>query len=161
MTTPTTPVAAGSLDDRQAISDAVTRLLSAVDRRDWISVAETLAAHIDVDYTSLFGGTSMSQPATELVNGWRALLPGFDGTQHLTGAVLASVDGDRTRATCAVTAVHRLGADHWTVNGHYDLELRREASGWKITSFTYRHLLTSGDPSLPGKAHARVAAAAT
>jgi hypothetical protein len=152
--------ASGSLDDRQAITDTLTGLLAAVDGRDWVGVAAALAPEVRTDYTTLFGGAPASQPSAQLVNGWRALLPGFDGTQHLTGPVLATVEGGRARATCAVTAVHRLGADHWTVNGHYDLELQREASGWTITSLTYRHLLTTGDSSLPAKAQARAAAAA-
>jgi hypothetical protein len=31
-----------------------------------------------------------------------------------------------------VTAVHRLGREHWTVSGHYDVELIRMRSGWAI-----------------------------
>ena len=153
------PVTTASVIDRQAISDAVTGLLSAVDRRDWDAVQARLADEIRTDYTSLFGGTPATQAATALVDGWRALLPGFDGTQHLSGPVLADVVGDRARATCAVTAAHRLGTEQWTVSGHYDLELQREAQGWTISALTYRHLLTTGDASLPAKAQARAGTA--
>ena len=155
MTTSTPPRGTGALADRQAISDAVTGLLSAVDCRDWDGVLARLAPDVRTDYTSLFGGTPARQSSTQLVNGWRALLPGFDGTQHVTGPVLADVAADRARATCAVTAVHRLRGDHWTVSGHYELELDRGADGWRITMLTYRHLLTTGDATLPAKAQAR------
>ena len=154
------PAGTGTVGDRQAISDAVTGLLSAVDRRDWSTVQARLASTITTDYVSLFGGAPTTQPSADLVNGWRALLPGFDGTQHLSGPLLAEVSGDRARATCAVTAVHRLGDDHWTVSGHYDVELRRVDDGWTISALTYRHLFTSGDATLPAKAQARAGAAA-
>jgi hypothetical protein len=87
---------------------------------------------VRTDYTSLFGGAPRTQSAGELIDSWRALAPGFDATQHLTGPMLTEVWSDTARARCAVTAVHRLGREHWTVSGHYDVELIRMRSGWAI-----------------------------
>jgi hypothetical protein len=103
----------------------------------------------------LFGGAPRTQSAGELIDSWRALVPGFDATQHLTGPMLTEVWSDTARARCAVTAVHRLGRDHWTVSGHYDVELIRMRSGWAIGAIAYQHVLVVGDETLPEKAQTR------
>jgi SnoaL-like domain len=146
---------AGTVVDRQAVSDAITRLLHAIDKRDWAAIRAVLAEQVTTDYTSLFGGSSQTQSVTQLIESWRAVLPGFDPTQHLTGPILAEVFGDAARAHCAVTAVHRLDGDHWTVSGHYDIELARAQRGWAISSITYHNALVVGDKMLPAKAQAR------
>jgi fermentation-respiration switch protein FrsA (DUF1100 family) len=149
------PAGTGTLVDRQAITDTITKLLHAIDRRDWTAVAGILAEEIRTDYTSLFGGSIQTQPAHELIAAWRALLPGFDATQHVTGPIVADVSGDAARAHCAATGVHRIGHDHWTVSGHYDMELARTGNTWRIGAITYRNVLVTGDETLPQKAQAR------
>ena len=131
------------------------QLLHAIDRRDWTAIAGVLAEQIRTDYTSLFGGSVRTQSARELIAAWRALLPGFDATQHLTGPVAADVSGDTARARCAATGVHCLGRDHWTVSGHYDMELTRTGNAWRISGITYLNVLVTGDETLPQKAQAR------
>jgi fermentation-respiration switch protein FrsA (DUF1100 family) len=149
------PSGAATLGDRRAIDDTIAGLLDAVDRRDWARIRTALADEVRTDYTSLFGGSPRTQAADELIGSWRALLPGFDGTQHLIGPVLADVSGDAARARCAVTAVHRLGRDHWTPSGHYAIELKRAGAAWRIDSLTYHNLFVSGDETLPEKAQKR------
>jgi hypothetical protein len=145
-----------ALADRQAITDAIAGLLDAIDRRDWTLARQALADEIRTDYTSLFGGSPRTQPADELINSWRTFLPGFDGTQHLIGPILAHVSGDTARVRCAATGVHRIGRNHWTVRGHYDMELNRAGGAWRIAAITYRNVLTTGDETLPEKAQKRV-----
>ena len=142
-------------NDREVISDTITQLLHAIDRQDWDGVRAVLAEEVSTDYTTLFGGSPRTQSATELIEGWRALLPGFDATQHLTGPILADVATGTARARCAVTAVHRIGHDHWTVSGHYEIELTRTHWSWVISTITYNHVLVLGDETLPQKAQAR------
>jgi fermentation-respiration switch protein FrsA (DUF1100 family) len=146
------PAGAGTHVDRQAITDTITRLLHAVDRRDWTAIAGVLAEQIRTDYTSLFGGSSEIETPDELIGAWRALLPGFDATQHISGPILADVSGDTARASCAVTATHCIGKNHWTVSGYYDMELVRTGRSWRISAITYRNVLAAGDESLPQKA---------
>jgi hypothetical protein len=147
---------AATLTDRQAIADTITRLMLAIDRRDWRRAGSTLGEQIRTDYTSLFGGSPRTQSASELIDSWRGLLPGFDATQHLTGPIVADVAGDTARARCAVTAVHRIGPHYWNVSGHYDMELRRIDNAWTISAITYDHALVIGDETLPETARARV-----
>jgi hypothetical protein len=146
---------AATLADRQAISDAITGLLDAIDRRDWTAARSCLAAQVRIDYTSLFGGTPRTQSETELIEGWRALVPGFDATQHLTGPILADILGDTARVRCAVTAVHCIGQDHWTPSGHYEMALLRTGSRWVIAAIVYRNVFVAGDATLPQRAQAR------
>jgi fermentation-respiration switch protein FrsA (DUF1100 family) len=149
------PHGSATLADRQAISDAITELLHAIDRCDWQAVHGILAEQVRTDYTSLFGGSPRMQSASDLIDTWRALVPGFDGTQHLTGPIVANVSANRARARCAATAIHHIGRDYWTVSGHYQMELIRGDGRWAIASITYEHLLVVGDETLPGKAQVR------
>jgi SnoaL-like domain len=149
------PAGAATLADRQAITDAIGGLLDAIDRRDWTIVGSHLAEQVKTDYTSLFAGSPRTQTAAELIDSWRSLVPGFDATQHLTGTILADVSGDTARARCAVTAVHRIGEDHWTPSGHYEIELLRTGSYWVIGAIVYHNVFVAGDQTLPEKAQAR------
>jgi SnoaL-like domain len=146
---------AATLADRQAISDAITGLLDAIDRRDWTAARSHLAAQVTTNYTSLFGGSPRTQSDAELIEGWCALLTGFDATQHLTGPILADISENTARVRCAVTAIHCIGQDHWTPSGHYELELLRAGSRWVISAIVYRNAFVAGDGTLPQKAQAR------
>jgi SnoaL-like domain len=144
-----------ALADRQAISDAITGLLDAIDRRDWTAACGHLAEQVRTDYTSLFGGSARTQSAAGLIDGWRSLIPGFDATQHLTGPILADVSGDTARVRCAVTAIHCIGQTHWTPSGHYEMELSRTDSRWMIGAIVFRNVFVAGDDTLPERAQAR------
>jgi uncharacterized protein len=149
----------GRLADRAAIADRVTGFLLAVDDRDWTAVQRALTDTVRTDYTSLVGGEPQEQSAEELDAAWRGLLPGFDGTQHMIGPVLAQAAGERAEARCTVTATHRLGNDDWTVGGTYDLALTHRDGTWRIASITLNTRFVQGDTSLPERAAARAAEA--
>jgi SnoaL-like domain len=155
--TPSHDVAA-MLADRQAISDTISALLDAIDRRDWTSARSRLAPKVRTDYTSLFGGSPRTQSDAELIEGWRALVPGFDATQHLTGHILADISGDTAQVRCAVTAIHCIGRDQWTPSGHYEMELMRVGGRWVIGAIGYHNAFVAGDGTLPQRAQARAGA---
>lgn len=158
------------LADRLAVGDAVTAMLHAIDARNWARVRAALADTVRVDYASLSGEPAAEAAADALVATWRAMLPGFDGTAHLTGPFVAAVLGDRADARCAVTATHRIGPVQggatWVVTGHYEVALTRarsspptpEVPAWRITALTLRTAAVGGDLGLPEQARARVAA---
>lgn len=146
-----------SVKARAEIADTIATLLLAVDTLDWARVRSVLHDRIHTDYTSLFGGTPVMQAAEDLIAAWRGLLPGFEATQHLAGPVLVDVHNGRANARCAVTGVHRIGAEYWTVGGHYDMELLRRSDGWAITSLTLHTAWVQGDTGLVDKAQARIA----
>lgn len=151
------PVFPRGRDVHRAIAEAVTRLLHAVDARDWNAVRAVLGDPVRTDYTSLFGGEPETQSGDELVAAWRALLPGFDATQHLTGPLVTNVKGGRATARCAVTATHALGESRWVVGGHYAMELARKRTGWVVTAIRLETAFVDGDRDLPEKARERLA----
>lgn len=97
-------------------ADVITRMLHAVDRRDWATVRASFADVIATDYTSLWGGEPERLPAEEVIAQWTEFMSGLTATQHQTGPVVVS-DG---RAETHVIAYHWLpDGDLWTVHGHY------------------------------------------
>ncbi|HET9949930.1 MAG TPA: nuclear transport factor 2 family protein [Longimicrobiales bacterium] len=142
---------------RAEIIDTVAALLLAVDTLDWEGVRRVLHDPIHTDYTSLFGGTPVTQAADDLIATWGAFLPGFDATQHLAGPVLAEIRGATASARCSITGVHRLGEADWTVGGHYAMELLRRSGRWLIASITLHTAWVWGDAALVEKAQARAA----
>ncbi len=61
------------------------------------------------DYTSVFGGEPETVDGPELATRWRALLPGFDATQHFLGPLLPA--GENT-VECNVRGHHALDHPH-------------------------------------------------
>ena len=150
--------AQGEVEAREGVKNAVTGLLWAIDHREWDKVQSFLADVVRTDYTSLFGGSYQTQKGVDVMAGWRAFLPGFDSTQHLTGPILTDVQSGTAMARCAVTAVHRIGEAFWTVGGHYRMTLARANGGWVIAGITLENVYVQGDRTLPDEARRRVAA---
>jgi hypothetical protein len=138
-------------------AETVTDLLHAIDRRSWEAVRETLAESVQTDYTSLFGGAPQRQSRDALVGVWKALLPGFDTTQHLTGPIRVHEEAGAAHADCAVTATHTLGNDRWVVGGHYEISLSRAGGRWRIDSLLLRTAFVDGTRDLPQRAAVRAA----
>jgi len=139
-----------------AATDAAVTFFLDVDRRDWAAIRAGLADEVEVDYTELFGGRPERLPAEELVARWRALLPGFDSTQHHLGppATVAGAD-DQATLECTVRAHHRIGAREWLVAAWYRLDLRRSSGVWRIAAITVHVISVEGDTGLPAEAAAR------
>ena len=92
-----------------AVGSAVGRFFRAVDTRDWGTVVALLADAVATDYTSVFGGEPETVDGAELATRWRALLPGFDATQHFLGPLLPA--GENT-VECNVRGHHALDHPH-------------------------------------------------
>lgn len=128
--------------DRALVTETVARLGLLVDRRDWKALEALFAPTVEVDYTSLFGGSAETKERSELVGGWAEFLPRFSKTQHLIGWGAVDLDGDTARVRAPVVAWHFTGdslhgeATSWTVGGHYDVRLRRMDGRWLIEGLT-------------------------
>jgi hypothetical protein len=101
------------------VTASIVRFFRAIDTRDFNTVRAMLADEVSLDYTSVFGGESETIAADEVVERWRALLPGFDATQHFLG-VLSEVDGT---VQGNVRGYHQLGDEVWMIAGWYHLTL--------------------------------------
>ena len=144
-------------------SDAVTSMLHAIDRLDWQAVRRSFADRVTVDYSSLNGSPGAEVGADDLIAGWKALLPGFDATQHLLGPVVVSRSHDATIAETHVRGYHYIagadGGEVWMVAGHYAARLIEDAGAWAIASLTLTVFYQQGNLALPDLARTRAASA--
>ncbi|WP_166351563.1 nuclear transport factor 2 family protein [Phytoactinopolyspora limicola] len=141
----------------------VTTLLHAVDDLNWDVVRASFAEQVTVDYTALWGGSAETMAASELVERWQGLLPGFSATQHLTGPVVLSRHGDNgVEAATTVRAHHVVDTDGdratWMVAGRYRMTLVPAAGeGWRIDGITLRVAYEEGQRALVDVATRRAA----
>lgn len=149
---------------QNGVQDTVTRMLHALDALDWPSVEAAFADELQIDYSSLFGGEPETLTAAELMTRWRALLPGFDATQHMTGPIVVSVapGGSAATAQTHVRGYHYIAEAEvgpiWQIAGHYVIELVKQPDGWKITGLTLQTFFQDGNRSLPDVAAERARA---
>lgn len=137
-------------------TQTVVSFFRAVDTRDWDTVEAILADRVTLDYTSLFDGEPEAVSNEEVVTRWRALLPGFDGTQHFLGTLVATSPGT---LEANVRGYHRLGGETWMVAGWYVLTTANGEDGsHRITGITLLVTYETGDRSLVELAHQRAAA---
>ena len=152
------------MDERSEVLNIAAALAVNVDARRWEALLELFAPEVLTDYTSLFGGTPQRQPREKLVGGWAAFLPGFTRTQHMIGAALVEVEGDRASLAAPVVAWHFCkdpvpgGGDTWLVGGRYEMQMVRSADKWRITHLTLAAAWAEGNLDLPRIAGERAAA---
>ncbi|MEO0979857.1 MAG: nuclear transport factor 2 family protein, partial [Pseudomonadota bacterium] len=71
----TTLLGGTAMADQTEISRSITDIAAGADRHDWNRVRSAFADTVTSDYTSLWGGEPVTQPADELVAGWSGFLP--------------------------------------------------------------------------------------
>ncbi|MCT4657259.1 MAG: nuclear transport factor 2 family protein [Cohaesibacter sp.] len=152
----TQAMSAEPADDAQ-ISRAITDIAAGADRGDWERVRNVFANTVETDYTSLWGGKSVSQSADELVKTWSGFLPGFDITHHMvTNHTVKSVVGNKAWAEADFIATHRIDQDFWTLGGRYSYELVKSDGRWLVSALTMTSLWETGDRGLVGRAADRM-----
>lgn len=144
-------------DDHTRIAEVVTGVGLYADLRDWARVERFLAPKVTTDYVSLSGGTVATADRSALVAQWRAVLPGFDATQHQITNLAVQGAGDDAEVTSHVRATHWIGEQFWTVGGIYSHRLARSQDGWRVTFMGIKRLYEEGDRKLLELATSRVA----
>ena len=143
--------------DILGVQRCIVRVTHFIDHQRWPELRALYAARVETDYTSLFGGTPVTQAGDALIDGWHQALRGVT-TQHLLGPVDVEVDGDRARAECHVHALHVVpgapGGEQWEVMGHYAFGLARAGGGWAITSMRLEAIAQTGNRQLLAEAAA-------
>lgn len=156
----TTLLGGTAMADQAQINRTITDIAAGADRHDWERVRSAFADTVTSDYTSLWGGEPVTQPADELVAGWSGFLPGFDSTHHMvTNHSIVSMSDDNAVAQADFTATHRIGDDLWTLGGRYTYELASNGDRWLVTSLTMTALWETGDRGLVTTAGQRAAEA--
>ena len=156
----TTSVAATEPALHVEIIETITDIAAGADRHDWGRVRSAMSDEITTDYTSLFGGEPVIQPADDLVRSWAAFLPGFDSTHHMvTNHTITRAGPGTATAEADFTATHRIGDALWMLGGRYSYRLDKSDAGWLVTSMTMQALWETGDrAALIGQALERVTA---
>lgn len=161
---PTTAAPTATTSDEAAIRDLVTDLFEATDARDWDRVASAFADSVEMDYSAL-GAEPATQSPSEIVAGWRSMLPGFERTVHHPHNLAVWVvpetteEGGPARATATYNAIatHVLDGRDWTVFTGYDSEFVQQDGAWKIARTRLSLYDQAGDTDLPALAIQRVA----
>jgi hypothetical protein len=143
-------------------ANTFTRMLHAIDARDWGGVRGEFADRIDIDYHSLFGEAPAHVERDAHVAGWQRFASAFDATQHVTGPIVVTSADDRATAETHVRAYHQIkraaGGEIWMVAGHYTVRLRAIAGRWKIDGITLTVFYQEGNLEIPSIARSRASA---
>ena len=139
--------------------DSFTRMLHALDAKDWAGVRREFADTLDMDYSSLFGVPAARVDADQQVEGWRQFAGAFDATQHITGPFVITATSEGAIAHTHIRAYHRIqgavGGDVWRVAGHYAVTLIPVGTAWKIAGITLTVLYQEGNLDIPNLARTR------
>ncbi|MTI02815.1 nuclear transport factor 2 family protein [Roseibium sp. RKSG952] len=153
-------IGGAAMADQTEITRTLTDIAAGADRHDWTRVRDAFADIVTTDYTSLWGGDPVTQPADDLVTGWAAFMPGFDVTHHMvTNHTVNEMTDTIAKAEADFTATHRIDDGLWVLGGRYSYELEKDGADWKVTSMTMTALWETGDRVLVAKAGERAAAA--
>lgn len=155
-----TLIGGAAMADPTAITQTLTDIAAGADRHDWARVRGAFTETVTTDYSSLWGGDPVMQPADELVAGWAEFLPGFDVTHHMvTNHTITETTDSTAKAEADFTATHRIDDALWVLGGRYSYELERTNSRWRVSSLTMVVLWETGDRALVAQAGERAAAA--
>ncbi|MEG1616865.1 MAG: nuclear transport factor 2 family protein [Bacteroidales bacterium] len=132
--------------------ESFIEIIKAIDLRDWEIAKGFLADQITMDYASFTKEAPHTVTSEELIDSWKALLPGFDHTQHQLSNFLCYEEVDLAHIQCYVSALHFI-ADQpdplWTVIGTYDIKMYRDIHfKWRITSWVFNYKFQSGNLKL-------------
>ncbi len=135
------------------INGVVVRLFVATDQRNWRAVEQCFAPKVTVDFSSMNGSPASLLTRQELVQSWKAVLPGFESTHHQLGNFITTAKSDSAHVFCYVTASHYLPHEDgslWTVVGSYDFDLTKNRSRqWEITKMAFNFKYQAGNTDLP------------
>ncbi len=147
------------INTEQDISNAVLRFFASVDAQDWSQTAASMTAPFQLDYSSFGAGPAAALDPSDIVTGWRSILPGFDFTHHQLGPLDISVAGDAAVVASDVTATHFVDGETngsiWTVFGRYTVEVAKDDTGWRLSGLTFHFKFQTGNLELPSIAQER------
>lgn len=141
-----------------ATADEIRRvadeLFITTDLKDWSAArALFIDGPIEVDMSSVAGGTSVQMTADQLMDGFRAGLHAGKVSHHLATTYRIQVDRDRAELWAHGYAWNRVpsfpaGTDLWETWGNYRLTYRQEAGRWRLDGFRYYSKLTRGNEAV-------------
>jgi hypothetical protein len=149
-----TSTPAGEPESAKVIS-VVSSIPLAVDLAAYDLAERAFASKVEIDYTSLWGGTPNSMTPGELMTAWRGIVPGFDATWHQLGPVSATINGNQAKATAHVDGRHWIDGKLWRPIGNYHWDLSKINGEWKVTRMEFAMSEEIGDRALAAQAMER------
>lgn len=134
------------------IQERINTLFKATDQKDWQIVEQCFSPKVILDYSSMTGQAASEATAQQIVESWKAILPGFEYTHHQLGNFMIRDENGKASAFCYGTATHYLenkNGNLWTVVGTYDFDLEKDKSDWKISKMKFNFKYQSGNLELP------------
>jgi SnoaL-like domain len=140
---------ANDLIDRAEIHDALMTYATGIDSRDWTLYRSLFTEEIDIDFSSWSGDPGGTMKADDWVAGVKAVISGFDGTQHLLANEVITLNGDEAVVVPYMQAHHYLNLDGehhlQSIGGYYRHLMVRTIDGWKSRSCTLTITWEKGD----------------
>jgi hypothetical protein len=140
--------------DRAAITDTIVGAANAFDTQDWAALRACLTDDLRTDYSDFRGEAPATVSADSYVEARRSGLRGLK-TLHLSTNHQIEIDGDRAHCRSAyriyrVDPTRAPGENRPDTSGHYEHELVRTASGWRICSIRQTVVFREGSLDVHG-----------
>ena len=125
-------ISCGGRASKKKVECTITRMINAIDTKEWDVARAQFSEDVFVDYSSLSGQAGGNTKADALVDGWKKLLAKVS-THHMLTNFDIKINGDEAESFSHVYASHEApGAGYWDAYGRYHHKLRKTPDGWKI-----------------------------
>ncbi|WP_116997390.1 nuclear transport factor 2 family protein [Desertimonas flava] len=153
MTTTTDHAPITPIDDRTAVVDALYRFAAGQDDRDPAVLRSAFTDEATLDFTQPAQRFGAAGPVFRGVDEILTILDILEPlvTSHVVTNPQVAVDGDTATMRALVAAQHVRRDDparHLLLQNVYDLELRRDSDGFRISTMLIRTLWSDGDPTV-------------
>jgi hypothetical protein len=143
-----------TMNEYLSIIETVNNVFIFSDTHKWEGLQkEVFASEVLLDYSSFVGGQPATLPSQQIVESWKAFLPGFKSTHHQVGNYQVDINANKASVFCYGTASHYLpnpsNQNLWWVVGSYDFDLEKMSSGWRITKMKFNFKYQDGNVDLP------------
>jgi hypothetical protein len=129
------------LHERLNIEETVIKLFVWTDEKRWSDLRTLFTNHVKFDMASLTGEPAKILAADEIISTWKKGLEPVQQVHHQAGNFLISMKDNVAEVFCYATATHfknpMMKNDVTTFVGTYNIDLRKEDSGWMINSFKF------------------------
>lgn len=137
--------------EKEAINTVKT-VFSETDQRNWAQVEAQMASTVWLDYASLSGQPGSTVRASDIIAGWKSVLPGFERTHHQLSNFEAKAITDGYQLTFHGKADHYLNDKVWTVLGGYRAEVNTAGHRPLMTQLVFNLEEQTGELSLAAQA---------
>ena len=143
-----------SAQDEREIRRLTDLLFIYTDQKAWAAARGLFVdGPIEVDMSSLVGGSAVQMTADQLFGGFSVGLHSNKISHHMATNYLVTLNGDQAELWAHGLAWNRLlGADPgnelWETWGNYRLTFRRTGAGWRMDGFRYYAAFNRGNDAV-------------